>query len=142
MEMVQPGAVETSGGGTPKSAATDLSVAAAVGRLTWATCTFPEHIDREGLGWSKFRTADVCLVLGEVERLQRKDAPDLVAAARYAEGALAILANHFDLMDLTETVERAISDLRRALGNAAPADGEGTLAHIRKPSVKDDERPK
>ncbi len=42
----------------------------AVERLTRATCTFAEHVDRDGIGWSHMRHDDVCAVLGELERLQ------------------------------------------------------------------------
>lgn len=43
---------------------------AAEKRLTAATCTFAEHIDRDGVGWSRMRHDDVCAVLGEIERLR------------------------------------------------------------------------
>ena len=45
----------------------------AIDRLTRATCSFAQHIDRDGVGWSSMRLDDVCAILGEVERLQRNE---------------------------------------------------------------------
>lgn len=45
---------------------------AVVDRLTRATCRFPEHIDKDGNGLTRVFTADVCLLLGEIERFQKE----------------------------------------------------------------------
>jgi hypothetical protein len=54
--------------GDPSPAVTDYS--APVERLTRATCTFAQHIDRDGVGWSRMRHDDVCAVLGRLEALE------------------------------------------------------------------------
>lgn len=48
----------------------DGATKAAVERLTRITCAFPQHIDRDHIGWSKMRHDDACAVLGAVERMQ------------------------------------------------------------------------
>jgi hypothetical protein len=57
---------------------------AAEQRLTAITCSFAQHIDRDGVGWSQMRHDDVCALLGEVERLGRalSRARDVLAAAQ------------------------------------------------------------
>jgi hypothetical protein len=66
--------------GDPIPAITEAEPSAAERRLTAATCTFAEHIDRDGVGWSKMRHDDVCAILGEVERLRAATAQPSAAA--------------------------------------------------------------
>jgi hypothetical protein len=63
---------------------------AAVERLTRITCSFAQHIDRDGVGTSQMRHDDVCMLLGRYEALLSERSTSMERIGELLdEGALA-----------------------------------------------------